>query len=300
MKHLCGQYKMFLISNTTLNAINYSCTWTNIVLACPTTILNLSLITALASSRDRKKPCNILLLNLAITDLIVGFVNMPLFFVVLRFIAQGKNPCSYFAVFISFMVAVTYQSFVTVTQIAVERYISIFHPFVHSSKLSSRNVTICIGTSWTISLLLVIPLLVAVDSSILFASMAGSGITGIMMNLYCYLRVLLQARKVKLQIQTEAARFGGTNINAADKRYIYLGILIVVSMVLCILPEVTGSIMWVIGYKRDTLNKLSCWRWTLIALNSFINPFITCSFCPDVRKKVLEILTCRVFCQRRN
>ena len=197
-----------------------------------------------------------------------------------------------------FMTSVVYQSFLIVTMIAVERYISIFHPFFHSSKLSSRNVTICVCTSWTISILLVIPLLVGVNSSIVYLCMGGSAILGIMVNQYCYLRILLQARKVRLQIQSEAARLGGRNINAADKRYIYLGILIVVSMVLCFSLEVTGSILWVIGFKRDTLNKLSCWRWTLVAFNSFINPFITCSFCPDVREKVLEILTCRVCCKR--
>ena len=300
MKQACMQYSRDFINDTASEAINYSCSWTNIVLASPTTILNLSLIIVLATSRDRKKACNILLMNLAITDLIVGFVNMPLFFIAYRFIAQRKDPCLFVEILTPFLVAVICESFLVVTLIAIERYVSIFHPFLHSSMLSSRNVTICIVTTWTISISLVIPLFLRANSSILFASMGGTVIIGILVNLYCYLRILLQARKVRLQIQSEAARLGGRNINAADKRYIYLGILIVVSMVLCFSLEVTGSILWFLGYRRGTLNKLRCWEWSLVAFNSFINPFITCSFCPDIRKKVLKILTCRVCCQKTN
>ena len=300
LKPICSQYNLFLMNSSTSKTSNYSCSWTNITLAFPTTILNLSLIIALASSRFRTKPCNILLMNLAITDLIVGSMNMPLFFVFFRNVAEGKDPCSYLLVLLLLISSVGYESFLIVTMIAVERYISIFHPFFHSSKLSSRNVTICIGISWTISFLIVIPLLVGVNSNMLFGCLGGTAIIVIMLNLYCYLRMLLQARRVRLQIQTEAARFGGRTINATDKRYIYLGILIVVSMVLCFSLEVVSSLLRIIGYNPDTLNTLVCWQGTLVAINSFINPFITCSFCPDIRRRILKILTCRVWCQRSN
>ena len=160
MEAICHQYNFVLKNTTAFKMINSSCSWTYLVLAYPTLLLNLLLIISLVRLKEMNKPCGLLILNLAITDLLNGFFAMPLFYMVFRFIAEDKDPCLFVNIAMPCFIAATSESFIIVTLIAVERYISILHPFVHVSKLSRRNVAICVTISWISSILVIIPLLV--------------------------------------------------------------------------------------------------------------------------------------------
>ena len=300
MKPLCDQYTISFINSTTYKEINYSCSWTSILLACPTTVLNLLLIMALGTSRDRRKPCNILLLNLAITDVLSGVINMPGFFVIFRYIAEERSPCFLIKLFHLCFLFASSESFLLVACIAVERYISIFYPFFHASKLSLRNVAVCIGISWALSISELAPIIVGLESTYINAYILTMIGLGMILNFFCYLRILLRARAVRLQIQNEATRFGQSHFSSTDKRYIYLGLLIIISLVLCFTPLVVTNMFGAFGYKEEVYQHVFCWKWTLILVNSFINPFITLSFCPSIRRKVWKILRCQFFCKEAN
>ena len=300
MKPRCSQYNIIFMNSTTFKAINYSCAWTNIIMAWPTTVLNLSLIIAFATSRDRSKPCTLLLLSLAVTDFLCGLVNMPLYFLIFRYIAEVKDPCLFVKFCSPAFLLVTLESFFIVTLIAIERYLSIFHPFFHVSRVSLRNASVCIAVSWVVSMLGTSPLLAGVNIDRLNPYIVVFMVTGIMLNLYCYLRILLRARKVRLQIESEAARFGQSSITSTDKRYIFVGMLIILSMALCFTFQAAHGILKTFGYRKESFKYFNCWQWTLVAVNSFINPFITLSFWPNVRGKVWKILTWRVLCEKTN
>ena len=120
---------------------------------------------------------------------------------------------------------------------------------------------------------------------------AISCIAGIIINIYCYLRILCQARKASLQIQNESARFGEVNITAMDKRYLTVNGVIIVSMIVCFIPVTLSNFLWVAGYRNEPMRETRCLEWILVMANSTITPIITCRFCPSARKKVLKILT---------
>ena len=294
----CSQYDISLQNSSYI--IASSCSWANILLACPTTVSNVLLIMALATSRDRSKPCTILLLNLAITDLITGIFSMPLFFIFFRYTAEHKSVCYYAKAVVPFALANANDAFFIVALIAMERYIKVFHPFFHSSKLSSRNVAVCISVSWVVSILVIVPLITGAAGSKYDGYVGFILVLVMFLNIVAYLRILSRARKVKLQIQNEAARFGHTSFNPTDKRYMIIGGLVLVSGIICFMPLAVGNFLWILGFKNENLRKLRCWEWNLLMANSLINPFITCSFWPDIRRKIHRVLTCRVFCNETN
>ena len=298
MRLICDQYDLLQNNNSSFEAINYSCAWTNILLTCPTTVLNLSLIVALASSRERNKPCTILLLNLAITDMLAGLVNMPLYYLVFRYIAENRDPCFYAKIVVPFSLAVSSASFLTVTLIAIERYVKIFYPFYHVTKLTLRFVTVCVAMLWTVAVLTVTPFFAGVSSVKVNVFVALEAMIGIVLNLYCYFRILLHARKVRLQIRNEAARFGQANRSSTGMRYVLVGALIVLSTVICYAPIAQGKILRFFDPGNGKTRVIICWEFTLAMMNSIINPIITCSFCPSIRKSVAEILTLRVSCKK--
>ena len=79
MKVICTQYNLVLDNSTSFKKISSSCSWANFVLEYPTTLLNLLLIISLAKSREMNRQYGILILSLAVTDLLNGLFDMPLF-----------------------------------------------------------------------------------------------------------------------------------------------------------------------------------------------------------------------------
>ena len=294
MEAICTQYNLVLDNSTSFKTINSSCSWTNFMLAYPTTLLNLLLIISMVKSRELDKPCGLLILNLAITDLLNGFFDMPLFYMVFRFIAEGKDPCVFVNIAMPCFVAASFQSFVVVTLIAVERYISVLHPFMYVSQLSKRNVAICTIVSWTVSLLVIIPLLAGKNFASLIWLFFPVGIVGTAVNIYCYLKILYRARKTRLRIRNETARFSEANITSADRRFLFIGGLIILSMLACFSIAASAAFMSLLRYRADVIRDIRCWNWTLIMANSLINPIITCTFCPHIRRRMLRLLTCNV------
>ena len=291
MKAICTQYNLVLKNSSSFKMINSSCSWTCLVLACPTTLLNLLLIITLATARERYKPCGILILNLGVTDLLNGLFNMPIFHVVFRFIAEGKDPCLFVNISMPCYFAVSFESFVIVTLIAVERYINVFHPFMHVSKLSRRNVTICVTISWISSIFVVIPLLVGKKLTNLAGIILAVVITGTAINSYCYFRILHKAKKTRVQIRNETARFSQTSINSEDRRFLFIGALIITSMLACFSIAAARSLMSLLGHRFGTITDIGCLDWTLVMSSSVVNPFITCTFCPNIRRRILRMLT---------
>ena len=300
MKVICTQYNLVLHNSTSFKKINYSCSWANFVFAYPTSLLNLLLVILLVKSREMNRQYGILILCLAVTDLLNGLFDMPLFYMVFRFIAEGKDPCVFASVAMPCFVAASFESFVIVTLIAVERYIYIFHPFMYNSKLSKRNVAIGVIGSWIVSILLIVPLLFGVNVDKLRGVFIAFGVSVTAITVYCYLRILHKARKTRMQIRNETARFGGTNISSADKRYLLIGGLIILSMFTCFAVAASTATLQLIGYKIEGATDFRCWNWTLIMANSLVNPIITCAFCPSIRRRILKILTCNAMYKETN
>lgn len=290
----CSHYGIVLKDENVFKSINLTCSWLNILLAFPTTLINISLVIALLTSTDRAKPCQILLLNLAITDFLAGSLNMPVQFVVFRFVSQNKDPCEFAEITTPFGYTLGIASFITVTMIAIERYINVFHPFFHLSKLTSQRTIICTVFLWVVSVIVVIPSATTAQDKFLHAFSVFLIVAGTSLNVFTYVRILLRARKVRLQIQHEAARFGQQQRTARDKSLLRVGGLIVISMAICYAPIASNSLLKVVNIESPGMDYVLCWSWTLTMANSLINPIITCSFSPPIRRKIMKLWTCKL------
>lgn len=299
MRGNCDQYEFYYKNSTSFKTVNSSCSWANILLACPTTLSNLLLIVSLAISGERNKPCAVLILNLAVTDFLNGVINMPLYYIIFRYIAQDRDPCVYLEFSIPGFVAVSFESFLTVILIAVERYINVFHPFLYNSKLSTRNVAVYVGISWVLSILVTVLMVTGENGPKFKSFFLTFGVVGVILTSYCYVRLLHKARKIRLQIRNETARFDETIISSEDRRYVLVGGLIIISMAVCFSVQMSSILLWLFKYRANAIMN-RCWGWTLIMANSLVNPIITCRFCPTIRRSLLRIVTCSVLCKESN
>ena len=290
----CSHYGIVVKDSHSFKLMNSVCSWLNILLAVPTSAMNMSLIIVLVSSKEWSKPCFLLLLNLAITDFLAGFVNMPVQFIVFRYIGQGKDPCKFadFTTPIGYILG--FASILMITLIASERYVSVFYPFFHMARLHPRNILAAILIVWVLSISFLIPSVSVGEDTFLNASVPTIAIVCSLINFYCYARILLRARKVRLQINTEAARLGQENVRERKEKNLFsIGFLIVISITICYTPVGIVSAFSLIDYGESISQGMLCWGWTLAMASSFINPVISCTFNAAIRKRLFRMLTCR-------
>lgn len=301
MNLTCSRYGLVLRDMTSFRTNNQACAIASAVLSLPTLVLNLSMMSVLLSKRYRSKPCEMFLLNLATTDLLTGLLNMPSNFFVFRFMSQTKDPCRFakFTIPIGYTLGIA--SFLTLVAVAVERYMSIFHPYLHGARLRMSNVVITIALIWALSVAMIIPNIFLPQGDVLRVAIFCIGLVGTLINTICYLKILCFARKVRLEIAATTARYGGPggSMKERGERSLFkIGGLIILTVGFCYAPVVSNAFLRLMEYDSVALDFAFCWGWVLANASSLIDPIVTCSFNPDIRHSLLNLWRVRI-CHRR-
>ncbi|XP_056100546.1 trace amine-associated receptor 13c-like [Rhinichthys klamathensis goyatoka] len=129
----------------------YAILYTFISLLCVFTVfLNLLVIISISHFKKLHTPTNLLILSLAVADLIVGLIVIPLMGI--TFIEScwyfGETFCSLF-LFIAFMVVSA--SLGNLVFISVDRYIAVSDPLRYTVRVTIDKVVCCIIINWLCS-----------------------------------------------------------------------------------------------------------------------------------------------------
>lgn len=103
--------------------------------------------------RDLRSVTNYFVVSLAVADLLVGFVSMPLWFTTLTF--QWPSPKSTSGVYILWLcldIATSTASIVNLTAISIDRFYAITSPFKYPVNVTKKRVLICIFLIWLYAL----------------------------------------------------------------------------------------------------------------------------------------------------
>ena len=274
---------------------NYACAIFNMALAIPTTVLNLALIIAILKSSARKEPSQILVLNLAFTDFGAGIFGMPTISITFLHLGIETDSChfTYASFFLGKVLGIA--SLLSVSLIAVERYIYVFKPFVHDTKLTTKLTAVTLFCLWLVSIALA-AFFSYFENAISNATAATLFLSVSVIIIYSYTKILLRTWRVRRQIQTEAARFEQHRVPEKERSLLLVGGFIIISFFVCYTLIFARPILKLFGIKSDVFHYTFCWEWTFAMANSLFNPLITCIFDPSMRKEVFKILTCR--CKR--
>ena len=294
MQLSCPEFGITLNNASSVQSSNMVCSFANVVMALPTALINLSLVFAIILTNGLTVPGQILLLNMALTDMLAGLLGMPGLAVIFLNIGHLKDPC-HFAVFvIPFGIFLGFASFLTISMIAVERYLNIFYPFVHNAWVSPKSVSITTLLMWLSSVALILPSMDAKNRHLLVIFAASVTLLGAFVNSFCYISILWHAKKIRQRIDTEITRFGNNTqlTTNRDRSLLLAGCLIMLSIFFCHLPVMINAALNLFQYRSHFVDSLLCWSWTLVMVSSVINPTITCKFNPLVRQRLIKLWTC--------
>eukprot|EP00795_Rhopilema_esculentum_P016617 gene16617-8046_t len=204
-------------------ASSYACAASNISLVIPTILMNLSVIMAVVKLHGEMEPYEILIANLALTDLLAGLFSMPSLFVESLYVANLKDPCDFAKLTVTASIALGQVSFFLITAIAIERHIKVFSPFFYNSKITSRLLAKLVICMWFASIAIVTTNFVADNVYVAFGTGFVTCIFGSVVISFCYSKILLRARRIRRQTEAEGIRFGQGRMTEKYRNLLFIG-----------------------------------------------------------------------------
>ncbi|XP_058508598.1 trace amine-associated receptor 13c-like [Solea solea] len=271
-----------------------------------TVFLNLMVIISISHFRQLQTPTNTLLLSLAVSDFLVGFLMCFHIMFIDGCWLLGDGVCVTYQ-YLAYII--TSSSVGTMVLISVDRYVAICDPMFYSTKITMKRVKICIVLSWFCSssfqglnlsdnlkhpgryntcigeCIVVINYIVGLADLIL----TFIGPITIIIVLYTRVFVVAVSHARAMRSQIAAVTHGsakGSEIKAAGT----LGVVIVVFL-LCICPYYCVAL---VGEDPVLSASSVVFVVSLFYLNSCLNPMIYAFFYPWFRKSIKLIVTLKL------
>ncbi|XP_029981147.1 trace amine-associated receptor 13c-like [Sphaeramia orbicularis] len=271
-----------------------------------TVTLNLLVVISISHFRQLHTSTNLLLLSLAVSDFLVGFVLMPIQILLIGGCwVLGSFVCGlfYYASFI-----LTSASVGNMVLISVDRYVAICDPLQYPTKVTPRRVRVCVCLCWAFSVfyngLMLNDFLkhpdrynscygeciVEIDHITGAADVILTFIGPITVIVVLYMRVFVvavsQARTMRSHIASVTHQHSQTvtALKSEVKAARTLGVVIFVFLI-CFCPYFYPSLA---GQDISTNVAFSVW---VLFFNSCLNPLIYTFFYPWFRKSIRLIVT---------
>ena len=279
----------------------YSSYMANIVfngcLCYSTTVLNIATIYALRKTVLTPKPLRILILNLAVSDLIVGLLGQPLSIAYLAGELRFKVPDSTTFIVSSLIWNILYlSSFCSILALHVDRFAAIHIPLRYNDLVTCKRTAIVVIAIWLFNILLV-------SFSVLLTPPRRSLIIVETMILFClltstwssyknYLTIRRHRMDIQAQVQQVAQNSSVENL-ARLRKSTHSALWIYLVFCVCYLPNVFIEIVdAVYGYGSASIviHTMNIYLVTLMFLNSSLNPVIYCWKMRHIRRTMFGIL----------
>ncbi|XP_035391694.1 trace amine-associated receptor 6-like [Electrophorus electricus] len=181
-----------------------------------TVFLNLLVILSISHFKQLHTPTNLLILSLAVADLLVGLVFMPVNTMQLRDSCWylGKMACTNVLIinFISMSASLCNMVF-----IAVDRYIAVSDPLLYSTKVTVRKMSLFIILGWSCSLLYILIYLCHGECILFIKSSLVT--TDLVISFICPCSVILILYSIIFTLARRQAKAVRSMLNATSNRH---------------------------------------------------------------------------------
>jgi len=266
----------------------------NTFLSYTAIMLNIVTIHAIRKAPSLLNTLKTLLLSLAVSDLGVGLLCHPVYTSVLVKLLQKQNfDCHTYLAFVLIPNVFLLASLLGVLAISVDRFLAIHLHLRYQELVTHKRVVAVVISIWLLSVSLPLTLLwisIKIYSLIrLFLVVIGFLLTTVV-----YIKIYFAARRHKNQMQALQVQGGAQNSEIANFAsliksvvgvfYVYLVFLV------CYLPLFISMAAFGISGPSISLKRSFLFSWTLLFLNSSLNPVIYCWKMRHIRRALMDIL----------
>ena len=250
-------------------------------------MLNIVTIHAIRKTSSLSKSLKTLLLSLAVSDVGVGLLGQPFYISLLvKWIQQSNTVCSTYKAFNIIVTLFSTASFFGVVAISVDRFLTIHLHLRYQELVTHNRVVLVVISIWLLSAFSsLMALWVPSDNRSLVLSI----VTGIclVVTTVVYIKIYLAVRLHKNQIQAlqeQNPNFASLIKSAVSTFWVYLVFLV------CYLPMLICLAVLAIYGPNITLNRTFLFSYTLLFLNSSLNPVIYYWKMRHIRHAIITIL----------
>ena len=270
----------------------------NCILNAPLMLLsiigNALVLVAILRTPSTRSPSVIFLCNLAVTDFLVGLVVQPTY--IAEQIARTVPTLSEAVGAMGF--AMCGVSLWTITAITVDRFLALHYHLQYPNLMTTSRAIYTIVTIWCIIMLFTFSFIWSPSIYHYFVSTFGITIC-LLVNLVCFIKIYRIVRRHQLQIHVQQqAVENSTDTNKQQIRqstrnakniFIYF-----LAMILCYSPF--SIVVIISGFTGVDFKVLQTFPFTVVLMNSSINPFLYCWRMTELRTavfKTMKLFSCR-------
>ena len=271
----------------------------NIFLAITASLGNALILNALPKVTSLHSPTKLLFGNLAVTDLCVGLISQPLFVTkrLSTFIKMNTDIQNYLrniATAIDFILCAV--SILTLSAISVDRLLALLLGIRYRTIVNLRHTRALLSFFWLTGIAAV---LLRVFTSFSVAAIVGVIflIIVIVISVFCYTKIFMTLRQFETQVQNRGQqRREGMSPNIGRyKKTVWSIAWVQLALIACYIPFIICAIVITIkGSSGTTANTIWIFTFSLIYVNSSLNPILYCWRIKDARQEVKA--TIRRFC----
>ena len=265
-------------------------------------MLNCVAIYAIRKTSLLPRTLKTLLLSLAVSDVGVGLVGQPYYTSLLvKWLQQNEPGCNTYMVFIVITCVFSLASSLGVLAVSVDRFLAIHLHLRYQELVTHKRVVAVVILIWVVSAFRSLMTLFVSDRILNLFSVAFS-VVGLFFTTLVYIRIYLTVRRHKNQIQVlqvQQVAQTGEMVNFARLIKSAVGVFYVhIVYLVCYLPFLVSAVMFKMCGPSITWKRYALFSFTLVFLNSSLNPVIYCWKMRHIRHAVINIL--RNMSWRRN
>ena len=267
----------------------------NNFLSCTAIMLNVITMHAIRKTSSLPKTLKALLLSLAVSDFGVGVLSQPLYTSLLvKWLQKSIPSCGNYKVFLVIMLLFSLASLFCVLAISVDRFLAVHLHLRYRELVTHKRVVAVVILVWLLSGFLSLATL-WVPPGIRSTILTISVVVGVLLATMVYIRVYLAVRRHKNQIQAlqvqEEARTAGEIVHFSSLIKSVVGVFYVyLVFVACYSPFFICLAAIKINGPTVALTRFALFSWTLVFLNSSLNPVIYCWKMRHIRQSIIDIL----------
>ena len=252
---------------------------------------NVLVLAAVWRNPSLRTPSTILLCSLAVSDLFVGFLVLPVYVAIACFILSGSSShsrLSQASVFL--LIQLCCVSLETMTAISVDRYLALRYHMRYPNMMTSRRATCVAATFWCKNFILSL-LSIWKKTAILLVAVVFVALCLFISSItYSAIYRIVRHHQHQIHAQQQAVQSMNAeqNLKIQAKKHAANTFLYYICMVLCYSPAVVSALIYVTYREHWNI------RWyfsdTILFMNSAINPFLYCWRNREVREAVFKIV----------
>ena len=260
---------------------------------------NVLVLAAVWRNPSLRTPSTILLCSLAVSDLLVGFLALPLdIAVALTPLSQVSSDSRLSQARLVLTIQLCCVSLDTMTAISVDRYLALHYHMRYPNMMTSRRATCVAATFWCKNFILSL-LSIWKKTAILLVAVVFVALCLFISSItYSAIYRIVRHHQHQIHAQQQAVQ----SVNAEQNRKLQAKkralntFIYYICMLLCYFPSAVSALIMVTYEPHWNIITISWYFYTIVFMNSAINPSLYIWRNREIRRAVLKILR-KILCK---